>query len=579
MFSKLKPLPRAIVLGALVAGVLGAAYWALNNTPAAKYFQPAAAVPTAVPEVALNVPSVSTPTGSSALGATAAPAGTQLRVVTIPWNGNSGALYAQSAGLNKARGIDVVYTRKDMYDEMIAELAAFAKDPNQGAHFAIIMGDALPGFVLGANKALKPFGTSAAGVAGIGYSRGEDKCIIADGANPRGSLIAGVPGDGDINICLKYAADNKIAVNTDPKVYNPQAMNFTFTGSFTDADQKFIASAKAGFAGGACEDRRNTETGRMQSVCVNGTATWTPGDVAVFNEMKKLGKSIVVLASTKEYMWQMPTMVVGNREWMAKNQEVVKAFLAAALEGGEKVRGDSRALMVAAEMQTKVNKEQDPSYWAQAFRGFTETGPNGKPVALGGSTTNGLADAAFLFGLGGADDLYKSVYSVYGKLAVQFFPDMVPNLVPYEQAVDKRYVAALLDGATNIAQAATPTFTGASTETVAAKSVSIEFESGKATFTPRAVAVLNDVLDQAAVTSLSVQINGHTDNVGDPSANLALSKARAEAVKQFLMTNAPKNFPSERVTTRGFGDTQPVADNNTVAGKAQNRRVEILLRR
>lgn len=580
MLSKLKPLPKAIVLLAIVGGISYGGFWAVNNTPAAKYFQPKAAVPTAVPDVA-GIPSFGPTAAStgSTLGTTAAPSGSQLRVVTIPWNGTSGAMYAQAAGLNRARGIDVVYTRKDMYDEMIAELAAFAKDPSQGAHFAIIMGDALPGFILGANKALKPFGATAAGIGGIGYSRGEDKCIVGDGVDPRGSLIAGVPGDGDINICLKYAADNRIAVNTDPKVYNPQAINFTFTGSFVDADQKFIASAKAGFAGGACEQRRNTETGRQQSVCVNGTATWTPGDIAVFNEMKKLGKSIRVLASTKEYAWQMPTMVIGNREWMAKNQEVVKAYLAAAFEGGEKVRSDGRALTTAAEMMTRVMKEQDPSYWAQAFKGFTETGPNGKPVELGGSTTNGLADGAFLFGLGGADDLYRSVYNVFGKLAVQFFPDMVPTLVPYEQAVDKRYVAALLEGASNVAQAATPTFTGASTETVAAKSVSIEFETGKATFTPRAVATLNDVLDQAAVTSLSVQINGHTDSVGDPSANLALSKARAEAVKQFLMTNAPRNFPSERVTTRGFGDTQPVADNNTAEGRAQNRRVEILLRR
>lgn len=580
MFKNMKALPKAIILGGIVLGVIFGGKFVVDKTPLAKYFAPAPTVAVAVPDkIDLPTAAVATPTGSSTLANTAAPAGTQLRVVTIPWNGNSGALYAQAAGLNKARGIDVTYTRKDMYDEMIAELAAFAKDPSQGAHFAIIMGDALPGFVLGSNKALKPFGATAVGFVGVGYSRGEDKCIVADGVSPRGSLIAGVPGDGDINICIKYAADNGIPVNVDQKMYDPKAMNFTFTGSFVDADQKFIASAKNGFTGGACEDRRNTETGRTQSVCVTGTATWTPGDVTVFNELKKLGKSMTVLASTKEYAWQMPTMVVGNREWMAKNPEIVKAYVAAALEGGEKVRSDSRALMVAAEMQTKVNKEQDPSYWAQAFRGFTEAGPNGKSISLGGSTTNGIADAAFLFGLGGNDDLYKSVYNVYGKVAVKFFSDMVPTLVPYEQAVDKRYVQAVLEGSSNVAQAATPTFTGASTETVAAKSVSIEFDTGKATFTPKAVAVLNDILDQAAVTSLSVQINGHTDNVGDPVANEALSKARAEAVKRFLMTNSPKNFPEQRVTTRGFGDAQPVADNSTATGKAQNRRVEILLRK
>jgi OOP family OmpA-OmpF porin len=82
---------------------------------------------------------------------------------------------------------------------------------------------------------------------------------------------------------------------------------------------------------------------------------------------------------------------------------------------------------------------------------------------------------------------------------------------------------------------------------------------------------LNDLLDQIAVSSLSVQINGHTDSVGNPTSNLALSKARAEAVKEFLMANAGSNFPAERITTRGYGDTQPIGTNE------QNRRVEIIL--
>ena len=103
--------------------------------------------------------------------------------------------------------------------------------------------------------------------------------------------------------------------------------------------------------------------------------------------------------------------------------------------------------------------------------------------------------------------------------------------------------------------------------------MSIEFETGKATFTPKAIAVLNEVLDNAAVTSLNVQINGHTDTKGSPDANMELSKARAEAVKKFLMTNAPTSFPAERVQTRGYGQTMPIGTD------AQNRRVEILLRK
>lgn len=574
---KLKTAPKLLLIAAVVVG----GYFGITAAINGGYLSEKATVPVAVPDK-IDLPTanaVTAPTSGTVINASASTSET-IRVKTIPWNATSGLHYAKAAGLFKARGLNVDVKREDDYSKLIADMAAFAKDGNTGSHFTIIMGDGLPAYIIGLNEALKPFGQEAAMIAGIGYSRGEDKCIISADADPRGSLIAGYLGDGDINICIKYAADNGIPVNSDAKTYDPNAMNFMGTGSFVEADEKFIASAKSNFQGGACEDRKIVGGGGTKKVCVNGTATWTPGDSKVFAEMKKIGKSIKVIGSTKEYAWQMPTAVIGNKQWMAKNPEVVKAFLAAVFEGGEKVRTDNAALMVAAGEQAKVYNEGDASYWASMFRGTSDVGPNGKTIELGGSTTNGLADAAFLFGLNGADNLYKKVYTVYGNIAVKYFPDIMPGgLVKYEQAVDSSYVAALLSSSTNVAQAAKPTFTGAASETFAAKSYAIEFDSGKTTFKPGAVAVLNELLDQAAVTSLTVQINGHTDSVGDPTANLTLSKARAEAVKQFLMANAPANFPAERVITRGFGDTQPVADNGSASGKAKNRRVEVILKK
>lgn len=575
MLSKLKPVPRAIVILGVVGGLGFGANWAINNTALGSYFAPKPTVPVSVPDKIDLPTSVAAVAGGAGTAIPSANVeGAQLRVKTIPWNGTLGMLHAKASGGFKARGLDVSVTREDDYAKLIADLAAFAKDPAQGSHFVVIMGDGYPAFAIGANEALKPFSQQVEMIAGIGYSRGEDKCIIADGVDPRGSLIAGYLGDGDINICIKYASDNNIPVNADVKLYDPNAMNFVGTGSFVEADEKFIASAKNNFQGGACEDRRNVGTGKMQKVCVTGTATWTPGDYKVFNEMAKIGKSIRVIGSTKEYAWQMPTAIIGNKQWMAKNPDVVKAFLAATFESGEKVRSDNAALMIAAGEQAKVTGEQDASYWASAFKGTVEKGPNNKPISLGGSTTNGLADNAFLFGLNGNDNLFKKVYTVYGNIAVKYFPDIMPGgLQSYDKVVNTAYVKALLDGATNVAAPAVPTFTGAATETLASRAVNIEFDTGKATFTPKALAVLNDILDQSAVTNLTVQVNGHTDNVGNPQSNLELSKARAEAVKKFLMTNAPTTFPAERVITRGFGDTQPIGTN------AQNRRVEILLRR
>jgi len=72
----------------------------------------------------------------------------------------------------------------------------------------------------------------------------------------------------------------------------------------------------------------------------------------------------------------------------------------------------------------------------------------------------------------------------------------------------------------------------------------------------------------------NVMIIGHTDNTGTAEHNMDLSVRRAEAVKSYITDNG---IPSTRLTTQGKGETEPIADNNTAAGRAQNRRVEIVI--
>lgn len=102
----------------------------------------------------------------------------------------------------------------------------------------------------------------------------------------------------------------------------------------------------------------------------------------------------------------------------------------------------------------------------------------------------------------------------------------------------------------------------------------IEFDSGKDTIKPESEALLAEIvtlLQDNATLKLSVE--GHTDNVGEAKANLALSRKRAESVRKWL---SGKGIAAARLSTNGFGDTKPVADNRTEAGRAQNRRVELV---
>jgi OOP family OmpA-OmpF porin len=69
-------------------------------------------------------------------------------------------------------------------------------------------------------------------------------------------------------------------------------------------------------------------------------------------------------------------------------------------------------------------------------------------------------------------------------------------------------------------------------------------------------------------------ITGHTDARGDADANQRLSEARAVAVGQFLIANG---VAPSRISTRGVGEAEPIADNNTAAGRARNRRIEMTL--
>ena len=77
----------------------------------------------------------------------------------------------------------------------------------------------------------------------------------------------------------------------------------------------------------------------------------------------------------------------------------------------------------------------------------------------------------------------------------------------------------------------------------------------------------------AAKPALHVEIQGHTDNVGGDNSNLELSNARAAAVRLWLTRHG---VAADRLTSRGFGKTQPVADNGTAEGRARNRRVELV---
>ncbi len=100
----------------------------------------------------------------------------------------------------------------------------------------------------------------------------------------------------------------------------------------------------------------------------------------------------------------------------------------------------------------------------------------------------------------------------------------------------------------------------------------IQFATGKDVILKSSFPILNDIAKVMKENpDYNLTIAGHTDNVGDPIKNLDLSDRRAASVKVYLMK---KGVDAARMTSVGYGDTKPVADNKTAKGRKQNRRVE-----
>ena len=104
----------------------------------------------------------------------------------------------------------------------------------------------------------------------------------------------------------------------------------------------------------------------------------------------------------------------------------------------------------------------------------------------------------------------------------------------------------------------------------------IRFESGRSTIDPDSLGLLDRLIETALrCPTVNIEVAGHTDAVGEASANQALSEKRAQAVVDYLVK---AGLPASRFNAVGYGSTQPVATNDTEQGKAQNRRIEFLVK-
>jgi outer membrane protein OmpA-like peptidoglycan-associated protein len=103
---------------------------------------------------------------------------------------------------------------------------------------------------------------------------------------------------------------------------------------------------------------------------------------------------------------------------------------------------------------------------------------------------------------------------------------------------------------------------------------SVLFRSNQASLMPGAESRLDQVAAALVAKGRDVVVEGHTDSKGSQSTNVNLSQRRAESVRSYLVS---RGFPVEKIQARGLGSDRPIADNASAEGRANNRRVEIII--
>jgi len=513
--------------------------------------------------------------------------GTKINWEIMAWNAQFPLMYA-NGGANTTKGslmdqakLQINLIRQDDCNKSIADIVKFAQDyknnPNSTGVFASYMGDGMPSFFAALSKELEPLGPEYQPIAfyAMGKSFGEDKVMgpIEWKKDPKAALgktCACYLRDGDMNILLKWAGDNGLKVNPDETTYDKDAINLIAANDFLDACNKYITGYK--------ETRKIVRNGKKVNeeitVGVDAVATWTPGDV---NIAKQKG-GLVSIASTKEYSSQMPNITITIKKFAYDHRTDIENLIMALGQAGDQVRSFNEAKKFAADVSAKVYDEQNGDYWLTYYNGRTEKDIQGLSIPLGGSMAFNLQDAANTFGMGkDGVDRYKIVYTTFGDILSKMYPELMATYPEYSKVVDKSFLQSVISNHPELmtGEAIKMKYSDEITNEISSKSYQIQFETGSSVIKSESYTELDEILKSSVVAEgLKVGVYGHTDNVGNMDANQRLSEERARSVKNYLIS---KGLAANRIESKGYGQTQPIADNNTSGGKSQNRRVQIVL--
>lgn len=520
-----------------------------------------------------------------------------VRIAGYAWNGQSGIIVSNGGpkttkgSLMEKNGVNLQIIRQDWLSELRNMQMKFIEEFDKGQEFpssdksafaVMIMGDGAPFYISSVQKALdEKYGKDKYHIqvmGAIGMSYGEDKLIgppswKSDPKSMKGAVVSAVLGDGDWVTTVNYCFANGLKVNPDPTTYDADAVNIypSENDDYMKSAEELIKSQTTGWTVSLKEVANGKLTGKTVNRKIDGCATWTPGDKTVFDKLS----GFVDIVSTKEFNNQMPTVLIGVKEWATKNPEIVSNILKSALTASNQMKNYEDWKVRASEAVADTYQIENAEYWYKMFKGQQGT-KNGLTYNMGGSKVFNYADAMQYFGMSDGVNRYKSVYNQVSGYLTELNPfnfnENVGGVVPYEEAVNLFFLKNINDIESTSADKAD--YSKQSTEIMASGEWKINFSSGSTNIqnnSTRDLEKIYNLLIQAENSKLTIV--GHTDNVGKQESNLTLSKGRAQAVVDYLKQ---KGIPENRFQMiDGKGSNEPVADNSSESGKAKNRRVVI----
>lgn len=515
MATKLTPFSKLLLTLLIVAGIVLGGKWLLDNTDFGRSLKNEAA------------DSVDTASDSD----TGVAAGDVIKIGVVTWGGYAGGQYFnegfkanKNSRFYKDYGFQVDFK---VLDDFAASREAF-KRGDVDLLWATI--DAFP-TEAGALADQQPQVVFQAD-----WSRGGDAIVVRRGIND----VAGLRG-------------KKIAV-AELTPSHSFLLWLLEAGGMSEKDVKLVKFASAIDAAEAFKTQE-----------VEAAVVWSPDDAACLAAVP----GSRVLESTKSASNIIADVFIAKKAWVDANpkriQQLYEGWMKGAAEINSNEGNQRKAAKILAENFEGVNEE-----WA--FGAI-----NNVRLTTHGDNLNFFGNNPDYSGVTG-EALYTRMKQVYSDLG--YIDGRAPSW--REVANSSAVSATKLSGAANDAEVQ-KAFTemtkqeGAGKEAIATKQVSINFRSGEFQLDENAKYIIDrEFVDIAkAFANARIRIEGNTDNVGGREANVALSLKRAEAVRDYLVSE--HSMPRNRFIVIGNGPDNPVSDNGTAAGKAKNRRTDFEL--